>query len=489
MLRMSLCRSRILIAATLALALHPGVARADEQRSEGAAASSVKQASPIELAKALNLAFQEAVEKVMPAVVTIHTKREAQVGSRSVAYTESGSGVVVRLVPNGPPVILTNNHVVHGVDLDVAQFVLTDGRVLHPTRVLADPRSDVAILEIAETDVYAAELGDSDQVRVGEWVLAIGTPFDLGATVTHGIVSARGRRSLSLPAVGENAGVINQDFIQTDAAIHPGNSGGPLINLEGKVIGINTAIATRSGAGEGVAFAIPSNLARTIATRLLANRTVQRAYLGVRLDPPLDGAIAEKLGLSRIRGALISEVYAGTPAAAAGLRPFDVILEINGVPVEDEEDLRNRISLSGVGSTVELTVWRERQRTKVKVTLGNRDDFERNLSLAGLLARRPVSQQLARLGITAIELDDSLRRALGLGQVKGVVVLQISPHAPAAARLEVLDVLTEINGQPVRSVTEADRLVDQAATSGSARFTVLRARRGTALERNVEIKL
>lgn len=445
------------------------------------------QVSPVELARALNLAFQDAVRKVMPAVVTVHTKRQAQVGSRSVAYTESGSGVVVKLTPGGPSVVLTNNHVVHGIDLDTAQFVLPDGRYLHPTRVLGDPRSDVAVVLIEEKDAYAAELGDSDQVQVGEWVLAIGTPFDLGTTVTHGIVSARGRRSLALPAVGENSSVINQDFIQTDAAIHPGNSGGPLINLEGKVIGINTAIATRSGAGEGVAFAIPSNLARTIALRLLAEKSIKRAYLGVRLDPPLDATLAEKLGLPLVRGALVSEVYAGTPAAAAGLRPFDVILRINGQPVEDEEDLRNRISLTPVGSTVELTVWRERRETTVRVTLADRDDFERSLSMAGLLSRRPVAQSLARVGIMAIDLDENLRKALGLQNSQGAVVLNVSPHAPAAVELEILDVITGVNGQAVRAVSDIDRLLQQ--NTGTARLSVLRVRRSGVTNRTVELEL
>ncbi len=444
--------------------------------------------SPADLARALNQAFQQAVEKVLPAVVTIHTKREAQVGSRSVAYTESGSGVVVKLTPNGPSVILTNNHVVHGVDLDVAQFVLPDGRILHPTRVLSDPRSDVAVVLIEEKDAYAAELGDSDKVKVGEWVLAIGTPFDLGTTVTHGIVSARGRRSLTLPAVGTASAVINQDFIQTDASIHPGNSGGPLVNLEGKVIGINTAIATRSGAGEGVAFAIPSNLARTIATRLLANQVVKRAYLGVRLDPPLDAALAEKLGLNTVRGALISEIYAGTPAAAAGLRPFDVILQIDGVPVQDEEDLRNRISLSPVGSTVELVVWRARRKMTVRVTLGDRADFESNVALTGILSRRPSSAALRSLGIVAIDLDEHLRHALGLKSTRGVVVLQISPHAPAAARLEILDVIVAVNGQPVRSVSDVDRLLGNPSGGQRARLSIVRPRRGEAIRRVVEVQ-
>jgi serine protease Do len=441
------------------------------------ASASATPVSARDLARAISDAFQEAVDRVLPAVVTIR------------AYSETGCGVVVRLASDGPCVILTNNHVVEGVEEGRVEFVLTGGRPLKPTRALRDPRSDVAVLVLEERDLPCAVLGDSDQARVGQWVLAIGSPFDLDGTVTHGIISARGRRSLELSSGEGGHAVINQDFLQTDAPIHPGNSGGPLVNLDGEVIGLNTAVASSSGAGEGIGFAIPSNLARRIAEELLRKGVVQRSYLGVHLGPGLDAALAEKLGLDRVRGALISEVYADTPAAKAGLEPFDVILEFNGQTIEDEDHLRNAVSLSPADRPLPMVVWRNRERVTVTVRLANRDQYEQTWPQSAAGSRESVSPALEQLGITAVTLKENLRRKLALrDDVEGLVIVSLHPHRRPVLDLELLDVIVAINGQSVRSVGDAEKILAGAKPEGGLMLNVLRSTRKGPVTKSFEIK-
>ena len=449
-----------------------------QQKAEGPAQSP----SAVNVAHALSRAFQEASAKVLPAVVVIRAKRQAKVGDTSLAYSDVGSGVVVRLASDLDPVVLTNGHVVGGVEPEHLELTLIDGTVLHPVRVLVDARADIGVIEIRERDLYAARLGDSDRVAVGQWVLAIGSPFGLEGSVTHGIISARGRRSLALGSGAHP--VLNQDFLQTDAAIHPGNSGGPLINLDGEVIAINAAIASTSGRGEGIGFAIPANLARHIALELLRHRRVRRAYLGVSLELALDAALAEKLGLERVRGALVADVFSGTPAAEAGLEPLDVILEVDGKPIEDEDDLRNRISLSRVGSEVSLTVWRDRRKIRLRARLAERDRLA-NQATIGRLASRPTSRALQQLGILALTLDASFARRLGLKDTKGVVVWRLHPHHPASLSVQILDVIVAIDGKPIASVRDADRLL--AGGEGTVHLTLLRPGRDGAQRRTVRL--
>ncbi len=442
---------------------------------------------PIELARLLSRAFQEASSRVLPAVVVIRARRQTRVGDTTLAYADVGSGVVVKLAADLPPVVLTNSHVLDGVALDRLELTLLDGTVLHATQLLFDRRSDVGLIKIRETAVPVAPLGNSDQVRVGEWVLAIGSPFGLEGTVTHGIISARGRRSLQLG--GHGFAVLNQDYFQTDAPIHPGNSGGPLVNLDGEVIAINAAIASTTNRGMGVGFAIPINLAKFIAVELVRHGRVRRAYLGISLEPALNVAIAQKLGLPKVRGALVGDVFPSTPAAAAKLEPFDVILAIDGTPVEDGDDLRNKISLSPVGKTVELTVWRDRRQIKLRARLAERDEGG-SPGAEPVLAARPISGELLRqLGIRAVALDDMFRRKLALPDQAGLVVLRLSPHHPAALSIEPLDVIVAIDGRPIASTTDADRLLSASAQSGSVTLTLIRpggdkpVRRTVTLER------
>jgi serine protease Do len=211
--------------------------------------------------------------------------------------------------------------------------------------------------------------GSSDELEIGHMVLALGSPFGLSQSVTYGIISAKGRRSLSLGAAGA---MTNQEFLQTDAAINPGNSGGPLIDLRGRLVGINTAIASNSGGNEGIAFSIPSNLVKHISEQLLENGTVKRAFLGVKLDPDMTSATASRLHLNRVRGARIVEVYAKTPASQAGLKPDDVVIRMNDIEVVDHDHLINLVSLTAVGTEIELTILRDGKSMKTRVLLSDR---------------------------------------------------------------------------------------------------------------------
>lgn len=304
-----------------------------------------------------------------PSVVHIQSRR---FGPRGRRVEETGSGVIVRDEASGEHYVVTNRHVVDGARLQNIEISLHDGRVLQPTSLLTDAPSDIAVMGISAPDLQSARWGDSDALEIGNMVLAMGSPFGLSQSVTLGIISAKGRRSL--PLGGETTNIMNQDFLQTDAAINPGNSGGPLINLHGEVVGINTAIASNSGGNEGIGFSIPSNLVRRVVTQLLRYGEVRRAYLGVVLDPEFDVQKARRLGLQRLHGALVTRVMDGTPAARANIQPDDVILTFDGVEVQDENHLINLVSLSPVGKRVRLVIWRDRRKLTLEVILTTRQD-------------------------------------------------------------------------------------------------------------------
>lgn len=289
---------------------------------------------------------------------------------------ETGSGVLMRSAQAKGLFVVTNNHVVRGAELADINIDTATGERVNPLRVHRDAESDIAVLQIPDSGQPSGNWGDSSTVDIGHFVLAVGSPFGLSQSVTMGIVSAKGRRDLSLT---EDRTVINQDFIQTDAAINPGNSGGPLIDMRGNVVGINTAIASNSGGNEGIGFSIPSNLARRVFEQLASYGRVRRAYLGVELDSSFDDAAAQRLGMPRARGARITRVYANqnrsTPASLAGLRSDDVILTFNGVEVADENHLINLVSLADIGSSVRIEVFRGRQQQMVSVKLTDREDY------------------------------------------------------------------------------------------------------------------
>jgi serine protease Do len=275
---------------------------------------------------------------------------------------EAGSGCVVKI--GGRDYIVTNRHVIKAAKQEDIRIQFADGRQVHPIRVWSDPETDIAVMAVNATNLVAAKLGDSDQIEIGDFVLAIGSPFGLSHSITFGIVSATGRHDLKL---GE--GVRFQDFIQTDAAINPGNSGGPLINLRGEVIGMNTAIASSSGANEGIGFSIPINMVISVAKQLVERNSVVRAYLGVTLDGSFDPATMINVGLTRPHGARVKDVDAGSPAAEAKLKAGDVILEYSGVRVDSKNHLISLVGLTEVGREVPLTVLRDKGVIKLMVKI------------------------------------------------------------------------------------------------------------------------
>ena len=305
---------------------------------------------------------------VMPSAVHIQAVRVEN--ERKVE--ETGSGVMMRSQTVKGLFVITNNHV--GAEMPAIDVVLADGATVHPTKVYRDIESDIAIMQIPDGGQPTARWGDSNTVEIGHFVLAVGSPFGLSQSITMGIVSAKGRRDLSLTA---DQSVTNQDFIQTDAAINPGNSGGPLIDVRGTVVGINTAIASNSGGNEGIGFSIPSNLVHRVFEQMVAYGRVRRAYLGVELDNSFNDSTAQRLGLPRSRGARITRVYShqSSPAVVAGLRPDDVILSFNGVDVIDENHLINLVSLADIGTSAKIEVHRSRGKSEMVVQLTDREDF------------------------------------------------------------------------------------------------------------------
>jgi serine protease Do len=309
-----------------------------------------------------------------PAVVHIEAdvdnRRSLQHG-QSGLIEEAGSGVIIKR--KGSYYVLTNRHVIRGASPEGIRITLADQRVIHPLplRVWEDPETDVAVMEIREPELVDALVGNSDAVDIGDFVLAVGSPFGLSHSVTFGIISAKNRRALQLGGTG----VRFQDFLQTDAAINPGNSGGPLINLRGEVIGVNTAIASNSGGSEGIGFAIPIGMFMQAAEQLIEKGRVDRAFLGVTLEKTFEPAMATQLGLPRPMGALVKQVTPGSPAAQAGLQANDVILMVESVPVMDDNHLVNLISVRKLGEPVSLVVFRDRKEVTVKAMLATRREF------------------------------------------------------------------------------------------------------------------
>ncbi len=306
------------------------------------------------------------VKLVGPTVVHI----EADVTDQSVPMhgkrrfrEEAGSGVIVRI--DDTFCVLTNRHVVNGAAPDKIEITLADGRPLNPIQVWTESQTDVAVLQLDAPGLVAADLGDSDALEIGDFVLAMGSPFGLSHSVTFGIVSAKGRRDLELGTTGLEL----QDFLQTDAAINPGNSGGPLVNLRGEVIGINTAIASNSGGSEGIGFAIPIRMFMFTARQLVETGKVRRAYLGVNLSGTFDASAAAALGLPRPFGAEVTGVLNDTPAAAAGIRKGDVIIQLNGVTIEDDEHLINAVKVTEIGRQVSLVVFRNGEPKTLQLRL------------------------------------------------------------------------------------------------------------------------
>ena len=364
-----------------------------------------------------------------------------------------GSGVIV----SKDGYILTNNHVVAGADeLAVG---LSDGRTVSGEIVGTDPETDLAVIKIDAGTLRPAALGDSEAIQVGDWVLAVGSPFGLEQTVTAGIISAKNR----IQGIVEG-GQGFEDFLQTDAAINPGNSGGPLVNLRGEVVGINTAIVSRSGGYNGIGFAIPAAMAKPVMTQIIETGSVRRGFLGAQVAD-VNPQTVEEFGLDVQQGALIRGVLENQPAAKAGLQPGDVVTQIDGRPIASGTQLRNYVASQPPGAKLNFQVHRNGETTRANVTLGERTDEAMAMFLGADF-----------LGATLEPLDAETAAQLGYDDLdSGLVVTDVQENSDAAAAgLEVGDVLLSANGEELDSVQTLKLVVQEARGAGQLIRLVVR---------------
>jgi serine protease Do len=419
--------------------------------------------------------FASVIQKDLPAVVNISTSRVIKTAAegpfadpmlrqffggrgfqmpRNHKESALGSGVVVS--PEG--YILTNNHVVDGAQQIIV--TLPDKRDFQAKVIGADPKTDVALLKINASGLPVVAFADSSKVRVGDYAIAIGNPFGIGQTVTAGIVSATGRGGMGIEEY--------EDFIQTDAAINPGNSGGALVNSDGDLVGINTAIISpNSGGNNGIGFAIPSNMARNIMEELASKGKVTRGYMGVMLQP-MTPAVAKAFGLNETKGGLVAQVTPGSPAERAGLKNGDIILQVNDTPIADTNQLRLLVASLPPGSSTRLKLFRNGGTVDTTVTL------EELPGEKAALNGEPNGAKSALEGVALSELSPEIVNELGLpAKTKGVVVTNVDPDSAAAeAGLQRGDVIQSVNRKPVANLDQAQQMF--GSTSGGVLLSVTR---------------
>jgi serine protease Do len=423
--------------------------------------------APVPLGSLAN-GFASVLKPALPAVVNIHTSKIVKPKNNEMPFfndpffrqffgdqfgnlrpqpqreTSLGSGVII----TSDGTVVTNNHVVDGAsDIKVD---LADKRDFTAKLIGTDPQSDIAVLKINATGLPTLPVGDSAHLQVGDVVLAIGDPFGIGETATMGIVSAKGRGDLGIEGY--------ENFIQTDAAINPGNSGGALIDLHGNLVGINTAILTGGGGGnQGIGFAIPIDMARNVMNQIVEHGKVVRGYIGVGIED-VTPELAKQFGLSQPNGVLISSVQPNTPGARAGLKRGDIILKVNGDPVNSRNDLRLRISQTAPGTQVDLTIWREDRTQDVKLTLTELP--QQNAQTA------PGENQGsgAMQGVQVQDLSPDMMDQLGVPNgTRGVVVTSVDPASQAAAAgLERGVIIQEVNHKPVNNVQQYRQALEGA---------------------------
>jgi Do/DeqQ family serine protease len=409
--------------------------------------------------------YADVVSKVAPAVVTVRTERKAAImptagqlppelgelfGRRFMMPRERGpeAGLGSGVVVTSDGYILTNNHVIE--DADEIRVEMPDRRTFDAKLVGADPASDLAVLRIQASDLKVLPLGDSDRVRVGDIVLAVGNPLGVGQTVTMGIVSAKGRQT----SIGDGS---FENFLQTDAPINRGNSGGALVNLNGELVGINSQILSPSGGNIGVGFAIPANMAHDVMGQLIKTGTVRRSKLGVSVQT-VTADLAASLGLDHISGAIVGQVEDGSPAAAAGLRQGDVIVKLNGRDVSDSNALRNEIAAMEPGTRATITVLRDGQTRTLEATVTERE------SASARGGGESERQAKGRYGLSVEPVTPDLADQLQLPRsTKGVAVVDVDPTGAAAeAGLRQGDVIQRVNGQDVQTGTDLKTALDAA---------------------------
>jgi len=459
--RIIACAATLLIAIIVGYWL-TGQETASEQRT-AARTSEIARVAPTDRQQ-IRLSFSPAVKKAKPAVVNVYVRQRRRVRRRAPLFNNEfferffgrdlgiprrraqrslGSGVIV----SADGVVVTNHHVIKGrrgkkgddVDIKVA---LSDGREYPAKVILKDKRTDLAVLRLQTEDdeTFAhIQFANSDQVEVGDLVLAIGNPFGVGQTVTSGIVSAVARTRVGITDY--------QFFIQTDAAINPGNSGGALVDMEGRLVGINTAIFSRSGGSHGIGFAIPANMVRVVVESAIRGGRVKRPWLGIEVQS-VNSDLAKALGLSRPRGALVAQLAPDSPAEEAGLQEGDVILSVEGRKVADKDAFRYRIVTQGVEGVTEFEIWRDGERKTVRVELRPApEDPPRNT--ARFEGRHPFS------GATVENLSPAVAEELRVEEIRGVVVRETESYSPARRiGLRPGDIILEINGQRISRVRD-----------------------------------
>jgi serine protease Do len=443
------------------------------------AASIVLLLSSLAQARTAPESFAELAQQLLPAVVNISTTMaaEGQPGielpvppgspfeeffkefmergqpQRRRQSTSLGSGFVVD--PNG--YVVTNNHVIQ--DADEITVVLHDNTRL-PAKVIGrDPKTDLALLKVEPPQkLTAVRFGDSDKARVGDWVIAIGNPFGFGGTVTAGIISARGRDIHAGPY---------DDFLQTDASINRGNSGGPMFNLGGEVIGIATAIFSPSGGSVGIGFAIPSNGAQPVIRQLIEHGEVRRGWLGVRIQT-VDDEIAENVGLVDPKGALVAQILPGGPAEVAGIRRGDVILEFDGRGVEEMRRLPRIVAETEVGKAVVVKLWRDRREVTLKATIGSLEEEETQASAGSVEPSGVKPVKISPLGMTVAEINEKLRERFDLADdASGIVVTEVDADGAAGGKgIRPGDMILEVGQEEVSSPRDVATKVDQAVGAG-----------------------
>lgn len=449
---------------------------------------SVFTAIPTALAQSRLPDFADLVEDNAATIVNITT--EQQVPVRSGSQPRDIEELLRQLQPEGLPddpelqtrprggvgsgfimsedgYIITNHHVV--ANADRITVTLTDRREYSATIVGSDELSDVALIKIDASGLRSVRFGDSEQVRVGEWVLAIGSPFGLEFSAAAGIVSAKSR---NVPSRGPANYV---SFIQTDVAINQGNSGGPLFNLDGEVIGINSQILSSTGGSNGISFAIPSNMALNVIEQLRENGAVSRGLLGV-LIKDVDNALAQAFQLDRPRGAFVDEVQPDSPAQAAGVLNNDIILAFNGIQIEQSSQLPFYVGQIRPGTEAELTVLRDGEMIEMPVVVGALPGAD--MSSAGV---RPPVQRGNSLALTVEELDPELQAEMPALASGGVVIDQLREGPAMSAGLASGDVIVSLNHQQVRSVSDFNQIVEALPATGYVPVRIVRDGRGTTL--------
>lgn len=402
-------------------------------------------------------AMSQVAERVKPAVVNISTSRTVKAqrhpffddplfrrffgdpGPQKRKVTNLGSGVIA--TPNG--YILTNNHVIEGAEDIIVK--LSDGKEYKGRPIGMDSRTDIAIIKINETNLPTVPWGDSDKLRVGEVVLAVGNPYGLSQTITMGIISALGRSGIGITDY--------EDFIQTDAAINPGNSGGALVNIRGELIGINTAIFSTSGGYQGIGFAIPSNMVKNVMDSIINQGRVVRGWLGVQIQP-LTTELVKQLGLKDEGGVLLVDVVEGGPADKGGLKRYDVIVEYDGKKTDNPFHFKNMVAATKPGKTVEIKIIRNGNLLTAKVTIAELPIEPQIVS--------PAQFENSLRGVSVQEVTDEILQKLGITRkIKGVLVNNIEEDSPALGILAKGDIIMEVNRKPVTNTKEYNDTVSK----------------------------